>query len=323
MPVRSNDFQRLITFIEAHLAPSGAKVTASALLYDRHAGIEREVDILVEYNMGIRSFRTGIECRDRSRPADVTWVEQAFQEHRDLGLDRTVLVARSGFTKTAVRKARQLGVEALTIDEATEIGFPSFNLQVLQPPRIVGLSIRLGPNASLTEPTRMPLEGATLQNAVGQSLGSVSDFAKQRLNDNELREYIRDQIWSRKDLTVDVAILPREPTYVVDASDSRYEVSEIDIVVIQPTKYVTVEMIPATYSGKDIAYGFGELDSVPFQIHAIRDDGSDQFHVFMAYPPEFKELVDIPSVRSSVYSLLQERYGHDMTPTRREGNQAE
>jgi len=48
VPMRSNEFQRMITLIERTLAPHGAKVTESKLVKDLVDGTEREVDVAIE-----------------------------------------------------------------------------------------------------------------------------------------------------------------------------------------------------------------------------------------------------------------------------------
>lgn len=312
MPIRSNDFQRLITFIELQLAPSGAKVTASAMLYDPKADTEREVDILVEYDLGIRSFRTGIECRDRARPADVTWAEQAYQAHRDLGLDRTVLVSRSGFSGPARKKAQQLGIEVLTLEEATatdwaaRLGLVEFQLDVLQAPRIVELSIGLHPSSSLQNPMPMPVATTELEDALGRSLGSAREVALEWVGSEAVEAFLRAQSLGQNELTIDLALIPRVAMFVVDPNGVRHQIEAIQMVVVQAKESVTIKMIPVRYAGREIAYGFGELDGIPFQLHAVRLPETDEFQLALAYPPEFKEQVDVRSFRLSLTALLEE-----------------
>ncbi|MFL6052419.1 MAG: hypothetical protein ACJ72W_05800, partial [Actinoallomurus sp.] len=64
----------MVFFVKTHLAPD-ACVTESAMLIDRRTGEEREVDVLIEADVAGHTLRIGIECSDRKRPADVTWVE--------------------------------------------------------------------------------------------------------------------------------------------------------------------------------------------------------------------------------------------------------
>lgn len=93
----------------------------SCFLSDRRTGEEREVDIVIESAVGTYPIRVGIECVDHGRPATVQWVEQMCGKHRDLPTDKLVLVSRSGFCKSALRKAEAYGVEALSLDQASNL----------------------------------------------------------------------------------------------------------------------------------------------------------------------------------------------------------
>jgi hypothetical protein len=113
MPARSNDFQAVVYFVKAHLDPD-VIVTESASLPDRTTGETREVDVLLVAQVAGHLIHIGVECRDRRRKADVTWVEEMHGKHADLPTNRLVLVSASGFTKTAAIKARHYNIEAVT-----------------------------------------------------------------------------------------------------------------------------------------------------------------------------------------------------------------
>lgn len=127
MPKRSNDFQRLIKRIFEQLVPRGASVTESALLLERPGGVSREIDILIE-TPGVspdRPMRTAVECRDHRRKADTTWIDEIHGKYRDIDVDRVVVVSRSGFTRGAERKARQCGIQMMTLADALETDWPA------------------------------------------------------------------------------------------------------------------------------------------------------------------------------------------------------
>lgn len=118
MPKRTNAFQQVIHSIHKQLEQN-AVVTESKILRDRVTNDDREVDVVIEIETPLYRCIIGVECRDRSRPADVEWVEQASAKHANL-TDKLVLVSRAGFTKSALRKAALLGIETLTLDEAID-----------------------------------------------------------------------------------------------------------------------------------------------------------------------------------------------------------
>ena len=87
------------------------KVTSPAFLYDRAAGIEREIDVLVEYTDEQGLLRKiSIECRDRKATQNVMWIEQLQQKREDIGLDYIIATTTSKFSDAAIRKAKHHGV---------------------------------------------------------------------------------------------------------------------------------------------------------------------------------------------------------------------
>ena len=69
--------------------------------------------------MGQRIISVIVEVRDRSRPIGVRYVEEMSAKQRSVRADAVFLVSHSGFTNTALTKAKQLGIRALIYDEAT------------------------------------------------------------------------------------------------------------------------------------------------------------------------------------------------------------
>ena len=87
------------------------QITSPAFLYDKVAGINREIDVLVEYtdNQGVVR-KISIECRDRKSTQDVMWIEQLQQKREDIGLDYIIAATTSHFSEAAIKKAKYHGV---------------------------------------------------------------------------------------------------------------------------------------------------------------------------------------------------------------------
>ena len=119
MPKRSNDFQKLIYLIHHQLAKE-AIVTESKFLHDRAANVDREVDIVIEKQVGDYTVTIGIECQGRGRVANVEWVEQMITKHQTLPTNKLILVSQSGFTETARKKARAYGIDIMTLNRAVQ-----------------------------------------------------------------------------------------------------------------------------------------------------------------------------------------------------------
>lgn len=151
MPRRSNKFQDLIELLERQLAPIGAKVSASQLLKDARTGDDREVDIVIETTSGIHPLRIGIEVIDRKRPADGPWMEGIAKKHEDLPIDKSIAVSRSGFYRPALIKAEAYKIDALTVNEVTELDWkakidsiPSVRLESFLLPYLTNATIIFG-----------------------------------------------------------------------------------------------------------------------------------------------------------------------------------
>lgn len=113
MPKRSNLFQRLITILHERL-DSSWNVTESKMFLDSLTGEEREVDIVLESNLGSHKIVLSIECRDQKRKADTPWVESMAKKHESLPTSKLVLWSASGFYEPAIRKAGKLNIDTVT-----------------------------------------------------------------------------------------------------------------------------------------------------------------------------------------------------------------
>jgi len=119
MPKRSNEFQKLVYVVKEHNA-SDATITESKFLTDSVTSSQREVDICIETVVAGHQVVVSIECRDRKRRADVSWVEEMKAKHERLSTNALVLVSRSGFTKEAERVAIAYGIETMAFSEVDE-----------------------------------------------------------------------------------------------------------------------------------------------------------------------------------------------------------
>ena len=193
MPKRTNDFQQLIHLIYSQMLPVGATVHESALLQERGSVAEREVDILIEYTLGGIQLRLAIECRDRSRRQDVEWIDGLIGKFRDLPVDKIVAVTKSGFSTTAIEKARANNIEIRTLEEALNTDWPSEFIKL----GIVGVTWR-STLAKVQIETDPPLEAKfelsnLVTNEKGVVLGTLDEVIKdcfRRNVDPELRSYV-------------------------------------------------------------------------------------------------------------------------------------
>lgn len=130
MPKRTNDFQQLVHRLETLLHPAGMSVVESAMVHNWKTGADEEVDVLVTFNQGGRTYRTAVHAQDRSRPAGPDWIRTIKAQREDCKLNYAVAVHSKGFTSTARKLAACENIGLLTIERATDAGI----LQMFQSP---------------------------------------------------------------------------------------------------------------------------------------------------------------------------------------------
>jgi hypothetical protein len=121
-------FQRIVGLIQSALAPEGATVTESAMV--TIDGFDREIDVLVEADLGMYRMKVAVEAKDHGRPLDVTAIETVLGKYAaasdSIRVNQVVLVSRSGFTAQAIKKAKDNQLLLLTLAEAEASKWETF-----------------------------------------------------------------------------------------------------------------------------------------------------------------------------------------------------
>ncbi len=122
MPKRTNSFQKVIHSIYSQLEPEGAVITESAYLLeiDVPNPIKREVDVLIEKELGGTKLRFAVECRGRARRDSVEWIDGLIGKYIDLHVNKIIAVSESGFTGNAEIKAKRHKIELISLEQALE-----------------------------------------------------------------------------------------------------------------------------------------------------------------------------------------------------------
>lgn len=126
MPNNGRDFESLVSKIFRILGQSHKyhEVTKN-VFYQTNNG-RREFDIVAKAKLFGAEVATAIECKDHKRPLDISFVDGFESKLRDTPICNGVIVSRSGFTKNAIKKARNLGIQLYRLDETA-----NFSDQVL------------------------------------------------------------------------------------------------------------------------------------------------------------------------------------------------
>lgn len=120
MSVNWREFELLVARIEKQLAPKDAEIKSPDRIRDKVTGQMREVDASIRYKIGSASILITIECRNRNKEQDDTWIEQIATKRDKIGANKTIAVSAKGFTKPATISAEKYGIELRRIDEITD-----------------------------------------------------------------------------------------------------------------------------------------------------------------------------------------------------------
>lgn len=113
--------QELANLIQLQVGLLDAHVLQSKRLRDPTIGLQREVDIIIEKQLGGYSFVVGVECFDYLTHLNVSRIEMIYEKHRSLSIDRTIVISRSGFTQAALIKAQMYHIQTLKVEEALKV----------------------------------------------------------------------------------------------------------------------------------------------------------------------------------------------------------
>lgn len=106
-------FEKLIADIQSKMDPN-AEVQHNQKLVDR-LGHERQFDVVFKGRVGGQPVLGVIECKDLNRKVGNPEVDSFVTKARDVNANVKVLISRSGFSKPALEKCRDYGVQPLML----------------------------------------------------------------------------------------------------------------------------------------------------------------------------------------------------------------
>lgn len=265
MPPRTNAFQQLIHLIEHQLAPSDAVVTESKEYIDQVTGMKREVDIVIERKSGIHSFVIGIECRDWADPQSATWIEEMHSKHQDIGIDKTILVSKSGFYKPALAKAKQRKIDTLTLREAEESNWETYTNRLstlteltVQSPKVELTGFQVYANFSSSPPE----SGAEtmIYAAKGNQLMTIGQLIERVCNtDVNFRAHINEIAVPNTEVPFAFRIIAQDDdVYVEDSSGTK---CQLGLIVLKGKCWLetsTLSLNRANYGSASVLHGAGQ-----------------------------------------------------------------
>jgi hypothetical protein len=100
----------LVAMIQKQLSPD-ASVQHNVMLNGLDSETKRQIDVLVEQNIGQYKIRIVIDCKDYSKPLDVKGIEEFHGLVQDVRAHKGALVCPAGFTKAALKRAKKLQID--------------------------------------------------------------------------------------------------------------------------------------------------------------------------------------------------------------------
>jgi hypothetical protein len=133
-PKAGRTLEILTARIESAVSGSGVVIKSPDHLEDKVAGGTREVDVSLRSTVGSAEVLVIVECRDRGRVADVTWIEQIKSKRDAVGASKAIAVSSGTFSKKAIRAANANGIDARTLAQvnSAEVRRWSGSLEIFQ-----------------------------------------------------------------------------------------------------------------------------------------------------------------------------------------------
>jgi hypothetical protein len=264
----TNEFQQLVYLVQRQLKTRpDAVVSESKRLVDRDTGIEREVDVVVEFLESNVPFILAYECQSGGRKPDIEWVEQQIKKHEHLS-DKLVLVTARPLTANAIDLARrhrvetiELGVALQTdwsafIDAFTDLYFASFDF------RLIDWQVTYGPGPEF-DPAHpiMATQGAMrgeLPAMIATVLRNYDLFAKPVMD-----------LWSklpvagRRDehrIDGNFSVPQGAPPLILSQGELEHVAQSVSVVVGAKIGTTPLVMTSAQYGEARVLHGKGTLD---------------------------------------------------------------
>jgi hypothetical protein len=171
--------EHLVVSIQQQLSPD-ATVSHNVKLDGVDSETKRQIDVLVEQNIGQYQMRIVIDCKDYSKPVDVKGIEEFHGLVQDVRAQKGALVCPSGYTKSAKRRAKKFQIDLYSpVDTDPHKWQAVISAPVLCDFRNVFMSFAI--KCSAPKPLMIPQEFYNLpvQDEDGEILGTSLEMAQQ------------------------------------------------------------------------------------------------------------------------------------------------
>jgi hypothetical protein len=112
-------FENLAADIQRQLSPE-ARVQTNVKMLGKRSGTERQIDVLVEQEVGQYSIRIVIDCKDYKHPVDVKDIEMFMGLVEDVSANKGAIITATGFTATAKKRAKDAGIDTYRLVDTSQ-----------------------------------------------------------------------------------------------------------------------------------------------------------------------------------------------------------
>jgi len=114
---KGKEYELLIEQMYRSLEPN-AIIKHDDHIFDRTAEIKRQIDVSIKYQFAGSNHLIIVQVKDYKTRASIGVVEEFIQVIRDVNANKGILICSSGFTRSAINKAKSYGIECLTVHSA-------------------------------------------------------------------------------------------------------------------------------------------------------------------------------------------------------------
>lgn len=180
------ELEKLVAMIQQQLSPN-AVVLHNVLLDGIDSETKRQIDVLVEQNVGQYKMQIVIDCKDHSTPVDVNGIAEFLGLIRDVRAHKGALVCPSGFTKSALRLAQKHQID---LYKPVSTGNHKWRAKVTAPVLCDFRScfMSFGIHCSAPKPMKIPYDfyNLTVYDSNGNSLGTSLHRAQGKWDSGDL-----------------------------------------------------------------------------------------------------------------------------------------
>lgn len=210
MILRNNgkEFEEIVSNIYRQFSSSGTVLATDDKILGK-SGRKRQIDISLKTDIAGNQVLIIIECKDYKRKVDIQRVDELIGKMDDVNAHGGVLISNSGFTSTAVERAKQSGrVRLCTVLDSnngklrsklnipTKVTFENFK----EPYKVEVKIQNIGQNGS--EKVELRFCEEIIREKGFEALKEVNDWIKTEAENFPTGDYSRDKIIFESDIVV-------------------------------------------------------------------------------------------------------------------------